>query len=127
MNTKNDACEQSPDEEKEKTPAELLSELSTILQEVGVRLSYTYGLPDLTDQQKKELDKAQKQLESLTRIIQTQRTEILKQHSATLQGHTEELRKAKKKLDDAVNTINEINELIHIGTQVAAIAAGMMM
>lgn len=125
--TKKLPCDPLPDENKEKTPEELLSEISSILQKTGERLSYSYGLPDLTDEQKAGLDNAQKDLESFTKFIQEQRTKILLQHADSLKGDTEKLRIAKKKLDDAVNTINEINELIHIGTQVAAIAAGMMM
>lgn len=110
-----------------KTPEDLLSEISAILQGTGERISYLYGLPDLTEQEKVDLDAAQKSLASFTRLIQNQRTTILQQHSDLLRTNIDDLRAAKQRLDSAAKTINEINEIIHIATQVAAIAAGMMM
>lgn len=107
-------------------PEDQLTELTQVATSMGRLITRAYAFPGKTEEQKKDLDESQETLEEFVRRVDEARSQVLAKLTELTQDDIDDVIKAKIVLDKTVRQINDINEVIHIITQVAAIAAGMM-
>lgn len=114
-----------PNNDHQATPAQALHLVSISLQRLGVCLQELYLLPNLTDENITDLNTFRANLQDLQRQLGESRALLLAKPTHHILSKRQELEDVVARLDRIVARINQLNELLEIAGQVAAIAAGL--
>lgn len=109
---------------KDERENEDLHQISLFVQAIGVKLTDLFHSTD-DEMAIEELEKVQESAEQLQAAVGHVRTRILQGAALELKEFRKEINKELQKLEKIVKVIERINELIEIGEQFAAIAAGL--